>query len=513
MAAPEAGGAAEMPAAGDGDECAGAEMPMPTFDHGAARKKPSQLVTTIGGLIGNILEWYDFAVYGALAENIGAAFFPTDCADDTGLNGTATEAPGSGSVEGSSCADGNLIESFAVFGGAFLMRPLGALIFGHIGDKRGRKRALELSVQLMCVSTVAMGCLPTYAQAGAAAPVLLCLVRLCQGVSVGGELIGSIVYTTETAPADRWGLYGCLALMTAVLGTTLGMAVGAAMHGSMSDEVLNDWGWRVPFLLGIVLGFFAIWLRTNMTDSQEFLQLLAEGKISKNPLKDAVTTHFNSTMIVFFVVLVWANGFYTVFIWIRVYMDNLIESPVAAAHGIVAGGMVVLCLVFPPLGYVSDLVASRRGVMLAGGVMMTICCVPFFLVVNDNGSTGVVFLCLVLYAVLLAAWGSPMCAWMVEAFPVQARYSAVAIGYNTAHALTGAAPLLCTYLTTDVSLMAPGYYLLFVNVGGTLALFLSPRILGQSHGSGSAYAAKGDAAEPAGEHEGKPEPALETSTA
>lgn len=468
------------------------QAPPPTFNLPAIKQK-NQLWTTAGGLVGNILEWYDFAVYGALAENIGAAFFPSDCDDTADMlanlttsmaPSTSTAVPPSGADE---CANGNLIESFAVFGGAFLMRPLGAVIFGHIGDKQGRKRALELSVMLMCVATVAMGCLPTYKQAGVAAPVLLCVVRLLQGISVGGELIGSVVYTTETAPAERWGLYGCLALMTAVLGTAFGMAVGALMHATMDTETLNNWGWRLPFLFGIVLGGFAIWLRRSMTDSQEFLQLLAEGKLSKNPLKDAVTTHRSATAIVFVVVLVWANGFYTVFIWMRVYMDNLIDTPVDGAHSLVAGGMAVLCLMFPPMGLLSDVLGSRRSVMLVGGVLLTAAAVPLFGVINSgDASPGVVFGMLIVYAALLAAWGAPMCAWMVEAFPVQARYSAVAIGYNAAHAVTGAAPLLCTYLSMHVSLMAPGYYLLAIGVTGTLALFLSPWVLGTNYGAAQA---------------------------
>ena len=168
---------------------------------------------------------YDFAVYGALSEDIGRAFFQSGCEKNGltavmdgaggGITSTSTSSTWTtnalgvvesmGNTTADTCADDNLIESFAVFGGAFLMRPLGAVIFGYIGDTYGRKRALELSVQMMCVATVLMGCLPTYKQAGVAAPILLCLIRLFQGVSVGGELIGSIVYTTETAPPNRSG--------------------------------------------------------------------------------------------------------------------------------------------------------------------------------------------------------------------------------------------------------------------------------------------------------------------
>eukprot|EP00040_Diaphanoeca_grandis_P044536 m.12661 g.12661 ORF g.12661 m.12661 type:complete len:548 (+) comp9395_c0_seq1:511-2154(+) len=453
---------------------------------------PQQWKTTLGGLVGNVLEWYDFAVYGALAENIGAAFFPDQCDNAASLNHTdmfnTTSTIASSVVTGESgCAEGNLIESFAVFGGAFLMRPIGALIFGHIGDKYGRKRALELSVWLMCVSTVAMGCLPTFEQAGVVAPLLLCVVRLVQGVSVGGELIGSIVYTTETAPVDRWGLYGCLALMTAVFGTAVGMAVGALMHAVLDDDALNNWGWRIPFLFGLFLGFFAIWWRTTLTDSQEYLELLAEGKISKNPLKEAVTTHLKATTLVFLVALVWANYFYICWTWMRVYLVSLLtlklDHTMDNAHGIILGGLVALCIFFPPFGLLSDIIGSRRKVMIIAGSALTCLTIPLFLLIVSTDNAGTTFAVIFVFAVLVSAWGAPMCTWMVEAFPVQARYSAVAIGYNLAQSLTGASPLLCTYLVMDTVVLAPAYFLTIIAFVGTIAIYFSSRILKTTYGS------------------------------
>ena len=269
--------------------------------------KPGQFQSTVGGLVGNVLVWYDFAVYGALAENVGVAFFSRGC--DTGSTGNHTlNATGHAYTTAESaqeCASHSLLESFAVFGGAFLMRPLGALVFGYIGDTYGRKKALEASVLMMAAATFAMGVLPTYEQAGVIAPLLLIAVRLFQGVSVGGELIGSLVYTTETAPPERWGLYSSLSLMTAVLGTTLGMAVGAIMHSAFTTEELNTWAWRIPFLCGILLGGSAIWIRRGLVESEEFEKAKADDSLSKTPLKDAVTKHLVPTIIVFFVVYVY----------------------------------------------------------------------------------------------------------------------------------------------------------------------------------------------------------------
>lgn len=307
---------------------------------------------------------------------------------------------------------------------------------------------------MMCVATVAMGCLPTHKQAGIAAPILLCTVRLIQGVSVGGELIGSIVYTTETAPKHRWGLYASMSLMTAVAGTALGMAVGAVMHATVSEDDLNDWGWRLPFLAGIILGVVGIWLRKNIDDSEVFLAAKEKGQLSENPVWDAVTLHRASLAVVFGVVALWASGFYICFIWMRVYTSVISPNPISNSPGIAVGLLVFLCFVFPAMGYLSDVLHSRERVMLVGGSSMVCLSIVLFIQARDGHVAGLV-LCLVIYATALAAWGAPMCAWMVEAFPVEARYSAVAIGYNAAHAaIGGTMVVLCTYLATEVDLVS-----------------------------------------------------------
>eukprot|EP00038_Savillea_parva_P014932 m.12415 g.12415 ORF g.12415 m.12415 type:complete len:514 (+) comp2945_c0_seq1:483-2024(+) len=474
-----------------------------------------QTHATVAGLVGNILEWYDFAVYGALAENIGAAFFPSECnSPDSNSNTTLTTTLATTSTtlapHVNECVDHNLIESFAVFGGAFLMRPIGALVFGAIGDKTGRKRALELSVLVMCIATVTMGCLPTHKQAGVAAPILLCIVRLIQGVSVGGELIGSIVYTTETAPNHRWGLYASFALMTAVLGTALGMAVGAVMHAALTKEQLNDWGWRIPFLAGILLGVVGIWLRQSIDDTEMFLAAKAKGQLSKHPLWDAVTVHRAALAVVFGVVSLWASGFYICFIWMRVYLTTITPHPIPNAHGIAAGVLVWLCAVFPAMGHASDVLHSRNRVMLVGGSGMALLSAVLFTQARD-GAVGGLTVCLLVYAVALAAWGAPMCAWMVETFPIEARYSAVAIGYNAAHAVIGGTTLLlCTYLATEVDVMAPGYFMTAIAVVSTSLLALSPRWLATRYGPDTQYATFNNAAASGMPESGKD--AIEMST-
>lgn len=250
-----------------------------------------------------MLEWYDFAVFGFFSEIIGEVFFPPD-------------------QEGNSA----LAESFAVFGGAFVARPLGGMLMGYIGDTYGRKRALELSIFLMAFPTFAMGCLPTYAQVGPWAIVLLTITRLLQGMSVGGQLMTSAVFTVEGQPdKSKWGYYGSLVFATANTGTLLGGIVGEIIQETLTYRQLREWGWRIPFLCGVSVSFFGIYLKCF--EEEDEIGGAAEGNQKKrnvNPLKEAVTTHLKSTFSVGMVCALWSTAFYIFFVWGAIYMDTLL---------------------------------------------------------------------------------------------------------------------------------------------------------------------------------------------
>lgn len=193
---------------------------------------------TIAGVLGNVLEWYDFGIYGFFSDTIAEVFFPP-----------------------SNSNHHNLILSYVVFGGAFVMRPLGGIITGHIGDKSGRKRALVFSLFTMVVPTVAMGFLPTYAQVGGWSTALLVICRMLQGFSVGGQLPSSMVYTLETKPPEHWGYYGSFVNMAANFGVILGNLVGALLRQILTNDQLLQWGWRAAFISGICVLPAAIFLR------------------------------------------------------------------------------------------------------------------------------------------------------------------------------------------------------------------------------------------------------------
>ena len=212
----------------------------------------------ISGTVGNILEWYDFAVFGYFAPIIGAQFFPSE--DKMA----------------------SILSAFGVFAAGYLVRPLGGMVFGSIGDRLGRKKALQLSVAMMAFPTVLIGFLPTYAQIGVAAAVLLVALRLIQGISVGGELIGSISFITEIAPANRRGLYGSWSMFSAIVGVMLGSLVATLVHGMLADQQVHDWGWRIPFLAGFVIAGFGVWMRRGMVETPAFEQQKSAGGLEQS---------------------------------------------------------------------------------------------------------------------------------------------------------------------------------------------------------------------------------------
>jgi MHS family proline/betaine transporter-like MFS transporter len=392
---------------------------------------------TIGGVVGNILEWYDFAVFGYFAPIIGAQFFPSE----DKLAST--------------------ISAFGVFAAGYMMRPLGGVIFGHIGDRLGRKKALQISVTMMALPTILLGCLPTYAQIGVTAAILLVLMRLIQGASVGGELIGSISFISEIAPAKRRGLYGSWTLFSAIAGVMLGSLVATILHQLLSDASLHAWGWRLPFLLGFVVAGFGIWMRTGLVESPDFERQKASGQIEKNPALEAIRTMPGKIFHVLALVMVMGGGFYMLFVWWPTYLTKIIPHPVPHALTVNTLSMLVLMVFIPIMGHLSDLWGRRTILMFSTGALI-IFTYPLFVFTN-HGTLGAALICQILFALFFSGIQGTMSATMVEMFPTRTRFSAIAIGYNISLALFGGtAPLISTWLIdkTNHNILAPAYYLM-----------------------------------------------------
>lgn len=390
----------------------------------------------IGGVVGNVLEWYDFAVFGYFAPIIGAQFFPSE--DKLSA----------------------LLNAFGVFAAGYMMRPLGGLIFGQMGDRIGRKRALQISVMMMAIPTTLLGLLPTYASIGVAASAGLVLLRLVQGVSVGGELIGSISFITEISPPERRGFYGSWTLFSAIVGVLLGSLVATVMTSLLDPATMSAWGWRLPFLAGFVIGGFGLWMREGMVESPDFEKMKDAGEVAANPVMEALRRHPVQIVHVAAMVVMMGGGFYMLFVWWPTYLSTIVDPPVPHALLVNTIAMTALAALIPVAGMFSDRI-GRKKLLIAAHLAFVVGAYPLFYF-TDHSVMLMALACQLVFALMMSCVQGPMPAAMVEMFPTKTRFSGVAMGYNVSLALFGGtAPLVSTWLvsrTGDVA--APAYYLM-----------------------------------------------------
>jgi MHS family proline/betaine transporter-like MFS transporter len=366
------------------------------------------------GVIGNVLEWYDFAVYGFFAPILATLFFP------------------------SSDPRVSLLASFGAFAVGFLMRPVGAALFGHIGDRYGRARALLLSVALMAVPTVLMGLLPTYETIGIAASVLVVFLRMCQGVAVGGEFTSSIVFLAENAPPPRRGFFASFAMFGATTGTMLGSAVGGLLTNVLSPEELASWGWRVAFVSGIAVAIVGLIIRRGMFDSP--------GKAAvASPLKVAFREHRVHVLRVMGLNLASAATYYTLFVYAASWVAGTTDIPRATALDVTTLTILTFLVVLPCAAWLSDRV-GRKLVLLLGMTACLLGAVPL-LTLMHAGNLVTTAAAQMLFGALLALQMASIPAAMCEMFPHTVRVSAVSVGYGLAYALFGGtAPVVAVWL-------------------------------------------------------------------
>eukprot|EP00041_Stephanoeca_diplocostata_P026292 m.705791 g.705791 ORF g.705791 m.705791 type:complete len:555 (-) comp22929_c0_seq1:510-2174(-) len=392
--------------------------------------------------IGNILEWYDFAIFGYFAAEIGDQFFPSG--DESR----------------------KLLDSFIVFGVAFVMRPVGGVLFGKIGDKYGRKRALEISIALMLIPSFIMGFLPTYDQVGYAAPALLILVRLCQGVATGGELVGAFIFLIEAAPTETRGFWGAICFAGANLGTALGAAVGAIIREFTKEKQVNTvWGdgdmlyvigWRYAFWSSIILGAIGVYLRQSLEDSDEFEAV----KHDKGDRHDSITTVFRKygrqVILTIGHTCLWTTVFWLSFVWLASFQESLLEeeSEVDQPFEISLGVQVLCCLCFPLAGVLADRVGQET-IIMTGTVLIFASCLPVFILYTD-GATSKYIVGQSMFAVFMAMIGGPLPVWMVNQFPVEVRYTGMGISYNLAQAIFGGSATPVATILAEKEVI-PGY--------------------------------------------------------
>jgi MHS family proline/betaine transporter-like MFS transporter len=393
------------------------------------------------GIIGNVLEWYDFAVYGYFATAIGQEFFPHQ-------NRVA-----------------QLLSAFGVFALGYLMRPLGGAVTGHIGDRFGRRAALTFSVVAMAIPTFLIGLLPGYRTLGLLAPIALTLLRMVQGLSVGGEYTSSVVFLVEQAPNGRRGLLGALTACGAVAGILLGSAVGAAFAANMSAAALQAWGWRIPFLLGLVVGVGGYVLR------RQTLETIATPRRPRAPIVETFHDHWRTVLGFAGLSVFNAVGFYVSFVYLVSWLQDADHIAPARALEINSFSMAILLVMVVASGLLTDRF-GRKPLLLLATILGFIGALPLFWLLNHPsvwlaqlGQLGLVL--------IVGLYEGTLPVILVEAAPLKVRCTAVALGYNISFGvLGGLTPLVASWLVARTGdEIAPGF-LMMVAAAVTLLTIL-----------------------------------------
>jgi MFS transporter, MHS family, proline/betaine transporter len=378
----------------------------------------------VASSIGAFLEWYDFFVYGTMATIIAPLFFP---------NADPVSA---------------LLATFAVYGVAFVARPVGAVVFGHVGDRIGRKPAFTLSIGLMVVATLAIGFAPTYGQIGVAATVWLVAARLAQGFSTGGEFGGGTAFVLEMAPPGRRGLYGCVQAATTGLGVLAGTGVGALLSQTLPETAMQGWGWRIPFLLAVPLAVAGVLVRRRLA-GPEFDRDAQRRSHDRTPFLETVTTHRRAVATSIGLVLGWTITAYVFVVYLPSYLTTRAGLPLGAALTVVMLGVVAWVASIVGMGALSDRV-GRRPVLMGGAAAVALLTFPAFALLG-SGSAGAALAALVPMMVALGAMSGPTAAALAELVPARVRYTAVGLGFGLCSAVFGgSAPYLATFLVSSL---------------------------------------------------------------
>ncbi len=400
--------------------------------------------TAFSGAIGNVMEWYDFAVYAYLAPVLSRLFFPSD---DEFIS---------------------LMATFGTFAAGYISRPLGAIIFGHIGDKFGRKPVLIFSVVLMGCATFGVGLLPSTEQVGVSAAVILIVLRIFQGLSVGGEYTGSTAFIVEHAPPDRRGFYSSWILTGCFLGFLLGSAVAALLTHSLSEPSLNSWGWRVAFIAGGAVAILAFYFRSGIEEPPiPGDPIKAEGV----PLIEALRDHWRDMLKVSGLAVSVNVGFYLMFVYAITFLTNKVHISNTAAMTI--NTVCLLLIAVLPLWFsiLSDKV-GRKPLLYVGTVGVLVLSWPLFWMM-DHQNLILVFLGQAGFAVLFSMIFSVNPAVMAEILSHRVRISALSVSYNvTLSIFGGTAPLVALYLVNRTANdFSPVFYLMGLAVLSLFAVY------------------------------------------
>jgi MFS transporter, MHS family, proline/betaine transporter len=411
--------------------------------------KPYQIVAAV---IGNALEWYDFIVFGFFTVIISRLFFPTDSQYASLLLTTAT------------------------FGVGFFMRPVGGVLLGMYADRRGRKAALLAVIASMTVAIALIAFAPTYAAIGIGAPLIIVLARLLQGFSAGGEFASATAFLIESAPAGRRGLYGSWQMVGQGLAVLAGAILGTVLTHTLSPEALDGWGWRIPFLFGLIIGPVGLYIRRNLAETDAFLQS-GQSSALRGAGRRVLAAHAKEILVCMGMVVSGTISFYVILIYIPTFARTQLHLPLDQAFLAQSIGLACEVVLIPICGLLSDRI-GRKPVMIVALGLSLIVTYPLFAWVSSNPSFSSLLAMQVILCGLFGIFNGPVSTALGEQFPTRVRSTALAIGYNIAVMLFGGfAQFFVTWLIHATGTpIAPAFYLIFGAAVGLLAtVFLAER--------------------------------------
>lgn len=400
--------------------------------------------------LGNAMEWFDFGVYGFVAYALGQIFFP-------------------GATPGV-----QVIAALATFSVPFLVRPLGGIFFGALGDKYGRQKILAITIIIMAISTFCIGLIPSYDSIGIWAPILLLLAKLAQGFSVGGEYSGAAIFVAEYSPDKKRGFMGSWLDFGSIAGFVLGAGVVVVLSSVLGEQRFMAWGWRLPFFLALPLGVIGLYLRHALEETpafQKHSENLQQHSAADAPqpvsFAEIARGHWRSLLSCVGLVIATNVTYYMLLTYMPSYLSHNLHYP--EDHGILIIIVVMLGMLFvqPVIGLLSDRF-GRRPFVIGGSIGLLLLAVPCFMLIT-SGSLVLIFAGLLVLAVLLNAFTGVMASSLPAMFPTKIRYSALAIAFNISVLIAGLTPTLSAWLVeVTQNLYMPAYYLMAIAVVGLI---------------------------------------------
>lgn len=402
-----------------------------------ATARPASLRRVVSAsAFGTLLQWYDFAIYAALATTIGSLFFPAE--------NQLTE----------------LLVALATYGVGFVLRPFGAIVFGRYGDRAGRRNMLAVTMIVMGAASLVIACLPTYQTIGVAAPVLLVLARMLQGLGVGAEWSGGAVYLAEHAPTGKRGRYGGILQSADIAGFLLGSVSAAILVNLVSEQALHAYAWRIPFFFGALAAVVGYLIRKSLHDTPQFQELRESDATAASPVVESLRDHRRAGLTIVGIVFAITMYGYTISTFPS-FLSGVADVPLGDALVTNSIALAVEVPLIVLMGMLSDRVGRKR-LMVAGMVGLVVVTYPVYSMLSGGGGYATLLVGQLVFVVLYAVVTGPMAAMLAEMLPTRVRTTALSMSYNLSIALFGGtAPFVNTFLASRTgSATTPAYYLM-----------------------------------------------------